>query len=198
MLRNCLRGCVIILCILSVEACVDACFKICTYGVRIRDVPSMLRFAYFDLDCFARKYAFWEARTVLPVLEVTNISFMKEYTWILTKDMWIHLLLQEMQDEDLDFFWTEVATLHWSKKRVSVRINQANKLNQVHFFVILWTKTDQTLQGGVVVGVTTSNTIGGGRSWPSYRTTTGNKQTNQMQSKMERIREEKRTSYQFE
>lgn len=40
------------LCILSVEACIDACCEICTNGERVQEVLSVLCFAYFDLDSY--------------------------------------------------------------------------------------------------------------------------------------------------
>lgn len=46
-------GCVIFLCLTSIEACIDTFFKICSNGVRIREVLSVLRFAYFDLDSYS-------------------------------------------------------------------------------------------------------------------------------------------------
>ena len=48
-----LRGWATFLCILSVDACIDACFKVCTNKVCIRTVAYILRFAYFVLDSYS-------------------------------------------------------------------------------------------------------------------------------------------------
>jgi hypothetical protein len=57
-------SCIIFLSILFIEACIDVYFEMCTSRVHIRELPSMLSFAYIDLD----SYSDWCVRNTLGVI----------------------------------------------------------------------------------------------------------------------------------
>ena len=73
-----------------------------------------------------------------------------------------YLLLQEVQDQILQGFCTKIASLE--SNRYSDRVTNARLPTQVP------TPSPMlTLQGGNIVGASTSKAIGGGNSLPSYR-----------------------------